>query len=185
MSGPRTARLWVGAERHIPVFTGGEQVDAELTISEVEYPIQATEGHMPSEARALPVHSPRSCWMTTGLLSDEPQSGRRQAEIRDPRLNQTRRPWPEYTMGRRGGEMAVLVRGLEGAAPMRRMSVMKRILIATLLAASTLSFAGAAMAADNGNTQNLDQVTRTQISGTSAGSFVARQSLQYNTDNGQ
>ncbi|HEY4252540.1 MAG TPA: hypothetical protein VGM87_15110 [Roseomonas sp.] len=62
---------------------------------------------------------------------------------------------------------------------------MKRILIATLLAASTLSFAGAAMAADNGNTQNLDQVTRTQISGTSAGSFVARQSLQYNTDNGQ
>ena len=48
---------------------------------------------------------------------------------------------------------------------------MKRFLIATLLAVSTLSFAGAAMA---------DSVVPS-----SDGSFIKQQTLQYNQDNGQ
>lgn len=48
---------------------------------------------------------------------------------------------------------------------------MKRLLIATLLAASTLGLANMAMAA--GPLQS------------SEGSFIKQQSLQYNTDNGQ
>lgn len=70
---------------------------------------------------------------------------------------------------------------------MRRMSVMKRILMATLLAASTLGLAGAAMAADSGNTQNLDEAfaTRTHWADASETSFGAQSAAQYNTDNGQ
>lgn len=48
---------------------------------------------------------------------------------------------------------------------------MKRLLIATLLAASTLGLANMAMAAG-------------PVPG-SDGSFIKQQSLQYNTDNGQ
>ncbi|HEY4252537.1 MAG TPA: hypothetical protein VGM87_15095 [Roseomonas sp.] len=64
---------------------------------------------------------------------------------------------------------------------------MKRILIATLLAASTLSFAGAAMAADNGNTQNLDRAAAadTRWAGSSDNSFIKQQNLQYNQDTGE
>lgn len=64
---------------------------------------------------------------------------------------------------------------------------MKRILMASLLAVSTLGLTGAAMAADNGNTQVLDQAAATQsrFAGNSDGSFARQQALQYNTDNGQ
>ncbi|HEY4252538.1 MAG TPA: hypothetical protein VGM87_15100 [Roseomonas sp.] len=64
---------------------------------------------------------------------------------------------------------------------------MKRILIATLLAASTLSFAGAAMAADNGNAQDLGRASTlaTQFTGNSSGSFAARQAAMYNQDSGE
>ncbi|HEY4252541.1 MAG TPA: hypothetical protein VGM87_15115 [Roseomonas sp.] len=64
---------------------------------------------------------------------------------------------------------------------------MKRILIATLLAASTLSFAGAAMAADNGDTQNLDRASTlaSNFAGNSSGSFAAQQAAAYNQDSGE
>jgi hypothetical protein len=67
--------------------------------------------------------------------------------------------------------MAVLVHDPDKAAPFERMSVMKRLLIATLLAASTLGLANIAMA-------------NTAVP-SSDGSFIKQQSLQYNQDNGQ
>lgn len=62
---------------------------------------------------------------------------------------------------------------------------MRRLLIATMLAASTLSFAGAAMAA--ANARNSGQVTTVSdiIVGNSSGSYIAHQSAMYKTDNGQ
>lgn len=59
---------------------------------------------------------------------------------------------------------------------------MKRVLMAAVLAASTLGLTGVAMAADVvGETP----ATRTQLAGSSDGSFVKQQSLQYNADNGE
>jgi opacity protein-like surface antigen len=59
---------------------------------------------------------------------------------------------------------------------------MKRVLMAAVLAASTLGLAGAAMAADAvGETPT----TRTQLAGASDGSFIKQQSLQYSADNGE
>lgn len=64
---------------------------------------------------------------------------------------------------------------------------MKRILMAAVLAASTLGLAGGAMAAANGDTQNLDQAAAAQsrFAGNSDGSFGRQQAAQYNTDNGE
>ncbi|MBR0667075.1 hypothetical protein GXW71_22125 [Roseomonas hellenica] len=59
---------------------------------------------------------------------------------------------------------------------------MKRVLMAAVLAASTLGLAGVAMAAD---VVDETPATRTQLAGPSDGSFVRQQSLQYNTDNGE
>lgn len=64
---------------------------------------------------------------------------------------------------------------------------MKRLLIATVLAASTLGLANIAMAAHTTNHQDVDQsqAAHTRFSGNSSGSFGAQQAAQYNTDNGE
>lgn len=64
--------------------------------------------------------------------------------------------------------MAVLCARLMGPAPTRRIDVMKRFLMAAVLAVSALSFAGAAMAASD-----------------SDNSFIKQQNQQYNQDNGE
>lgn len=64
---------------------------------------------------------------------------------------------------------------------------MKRLLIATVLAASTLGLANIAMAAHTANHQDLEQseAAHTRFGGNSSGSFAAQQATQYNTDNGE
>ena len=64
---------------------------------------------------------------------------------------------------------------------------MKRLLIATVLAASTLGLANVAMAAHTAKHQDLEQseAAQTRFGGNSSGSFVAQQNQQYSTDNGE
>ena len=71
-------------------------------------------------------------------------------------------PWVE------SGKMAVLRAGPVRPAPMRGMSIMKRFLMAAVLAVSALSFAGAAMAASDSDS-----------------SFIKQQNQQYSQDNGE
>ncbi|MBR0642572.1 hypothetical protein [Plastoroseomonas hellenica] len=64
---------------------------------------------------------------------------------------------------------------------------MKRLLIATVLAASTLGLANIAMAAHTTNHQDVEQsqATHTRWGGASSGSFGAQSAAQYNTGNGE
>lgn len=59
---------------------------------------------------------------------------------------------------------------------------MKRVLMAAVLAASTLGLTGMAMAAD---VVDETPATRTQLAGGSDGSFIRQQSLQYSAGNGE
>jgi cytolysin (calcineurin-like family phosphatase) len=64
---------------------------------------------------------------------------------------------------------------------------MKRLLIAAVIAASSLGFATLAMAANDGDSQNLDQsrVADTHWAAASDPSFGAQSAALYNTDNGE